>query len=183
MTPPPRPSRILVYGVTGSGKTTLAARIGAGLGLPWHSVDDLTWEPGWVEVPKDVQRARIAEICDGAEWVLDAGYSGWLDIPLAAADLVVCLDFPRWVSLRRLLWRTGTRVVARTPVCNGNRESLRQAFSGDSIIVWHFHSFARKRRRMREWAVGPWGDRVVLLRSPRAVTRWLRELANSTPPG
>ena len=41
--------RIVVYGVTGSGKSTLAARIGARLGLPYHSVDDLTWEPGWVE--------------------------------------------------------------------------------------------------------------------------------------
>jgi adenylate kinase family enzyme len=43
---PARPSKILVYGVTGSGKTTLARQIGERLGLPWHSVDDLTWEPG-----------------------------------------------------------------------------------------------------------------------------------------
>jgi murein DD-endopeptidase MepM/ murein hydrolase activator NlpD len=36
----------LIYGVTGSGKTTLAEQIATRSGLPWYSVDDLTWEPG-----------------------------------------------------------------------------------------------------------------------------------------
>ena len=36
--------RILVYGVTGSGKTFLAERISAATGIPWHAVDDLTWD-------------------------------------------------------------------------------------------------------------------------------------------
>jgi ATPase family associated with various cellular activities (AAA) len=52
--------RVLIYGVTGSGKTTLAQRVAERTGLPFHSVDDLTWEPGWVEVPADEQRRRIA---------------------------------------------------------------------------------------------------------------------------
>jgi len=70
--------RILVYGVTGSGKTTLAERISQATGIRWHSVDDLTWEPGWVEVPADEQRRRIEAICAGPEWILDTAYaSGW----------------------------------------------------------------------------------------------------------
>jgi adenylate kinase family enzyme len=40
------PDRILVYGVTGSGKTRLAESISAATGIPWYSIDDLTWEPG-----------------------------------------------------------------------------------------------------------------------------------------
>lgn len=43
--------KVLVYGVTGSGKTTMAEAISKATSLPWHSVDDLTWQPGWVEVP------------------------------------------------------------------------------------------------------------------------------------
>ncbi|HEV8115086.1 MAG TPA: hypothetical protein VGP53_02525 [Acidimicrobiales bacterium] len=38
-------TRLLVYGVTGSGKTTLAERISRTTSLPWHSVDDLMWKP------------------------------------------------------------------------------------------------------------------------------------------
>ena len=51
--------RVLIYGVTGSGKTTLAARLSELSGLTWHSVDDLSWEPGWVPVPDEVQRERV----------------------------------------------------------------------------------------------------------------------------
>src|SRR3954467_15292394 len=48
--------RILVYGVTGSGKSTAATRIAAVTGLPLHLADELTWLPGWVPVDDDVQR-------------------------------------------------------------------------------------------------------------------------------
>jgi adenylate kinase family enzyme len=168
-----RPSRILVYGVTGSGKTTLARRIGERLGLPWHSVDDLTWEPGWVEVPHDIQRVRIAAICARPEWVLDSAYGAWADVPLTKADLVVGLDFPRWLSLGRLVRRTLVRATLRTRICNGNVERWSAMFSRDSIVVWHFKSFKRKQRRMRRWQTDPAMPRVLLFRSSRAVEEWL----------
>ena len=170
---PARPSKVLVYGVTGTGKTTLAKHLGERLGLPWYSIDDLTWEPGWVQVPTDVQRARVTAICDTDEWVLDSAYGAWRDVPLAAADLVVCLDFPRWVSLARLLRRTAWRLVTRSRVCNGNRESIREVLSRGSIVVWHFKSFTRKRQRMRHWHAEPNGRKILLLHSPGAVAAWL----------
>jgi adenylate kinase family enzyme len=173
-------SRILVYGVTGSGKSTLAARIARRTGLPYHPVDDLTWEPGWVPVPDEEQRARIARICAGDAWVLDSAYSSWKDLPLARADLIVGLDFPRWRSYGRLLRRSVVRLITRETICNGNRESLRALLSKDSLLVWHFSSFRRKRRRMREWRAAD-GERVLLFRSPSAVNRWLRGLPTGRP--
>jgi adenylate kinase family enzyme len=175
--------RVLVYGVTGSGKSTLAARIGQRFGLPYVSVDDLTWEPGWVEVPKEVQRERIAAVCATDAWVLDSAYGSWSDIPLARADLVVGLDLPRWRSLGRLLRRSVRRLVLRTEICNGNRERVSNLFlSKDSIVFWHFQSFARKRRRMRAWQVDPAMPPVVLLRSPAEVERWLSGAGPAQPP-
>jgi len=165
--------RILVYGVTGSGKTTLARRIGERTGLPWHAVDELTWEPGWVAVPDDEQRRRIAAICAGERWVLDSAYGKWLDLPLDRAQLIVGLDYPRWLSLQRLIRRTANRAIDRRPVCNGNFESFGQAFSRDSIVRWHFQSFASKRRRMHAWAADPSAPPTVLLRSARQTRRWL----------
>jgi adenylate kinase family enzyme len=159
--------RILVYGVTGSGKTTLAAALGAATGIAWHAVDDLTWEPGWVQVPVAEQRRRIAAICAGPEWILDTAYGAWLDVPLARAQLVVALDYPRWFSLQRLLRRTLARMVDRRPICNGNHESLRLAFSRESIVAWHFATFARKRARIRAWCARPDAPPVLRLVSPR----------------
>lgn len=164
---------MLIYGVTGSGKTTLARQLADRTGLPWHSVDDLTWEPGWVTISAEEQRRRISAICAGDRWILDTAYSQWMDVVLERTDLIVALDYPRWWSLSRLVRRTFMRAVDRRPICNGNTESFRQAFSRDSIVVWHFQSFTRKRDRMRAWSADPGGREVVLLKSPAATRRWL----------
>jgi len=171
--------RILVYGVTGSGKTFLAERISAATGIPWHAVDDLTWEPGWVPVPEDVQRRRIEAICAGDRWVLDTAYGSWLDVPLARADLIVALDFPRLLSLSRLLRRSIARSIDGRPICNGNRESFRNLLRRDSIVVWHCTSFRRKRTRMRAWEADPRLPQVVRFTRPGQVERWFRTLALS----
>lgn len=178
--------RVLVYGVTGSGKSVLAVRIGSALGLPVHLVDEeIGWLPGWVSRPEPEQRALAARLMGAPEWVLDSAYGFWLDLVLDRADLVVGLDYPRAVSLTRLLRRTTRRLLTREQVCNGNVESWREVVSRDSILVWHFRSFARKRQRIRGWAAdadrrratGTPGPRVVHLRSPRHTEAWLAGLA------
>ena len=175
--------RILIYGVTGSGKSTLARQVAERTGLSFHPVDDLTWEPGWVVVPDDEQRRRIEAICAGEQWVLDSAYRKWLDVPLARIQLIVALDYPRWLSLSRLVRRTLMRNLDHKPICNGNVETLRQTFSRNSIIAWHFQSFAHKRERMRAWVADPpLGAVVVRLTSPRAARRWLATLTPAHEP-
>ncbi|MEU7654212.1 adenylate kinase [Micromonospora taraxaci] len=170
------PRRILIYGVYGSGKSTLAARMADHLGLPWYPVDDLLWEPGWVEVPVAQQRSRIEEICRRDRWIVDGAYHGWRDVPLARADLVVGLDYPRWCSFGRLLRRTVRRVLTGEEICNGNRETLGGVLSPDSILVWHVTAFGRARRRMRAWQTDPSAPPVVLLRSPAELDDWMTSL-------
>ena len=182
--------RILVYGVTGSGKTTLARSISEATGLPWHSVDDeIGWLPGWVERPTGDQRDIAERICRQETWVLDTAYGKWAEVPLARVELIVALDYPRVVSLQRLVRRTVRRAVTRQEACNGNTESWRKVFSPDSILVWHFRSWARKRARIRQWVADPASararaaahgltlelapPRVVHLRTPAQTEAWL----------
>ncbi len=175
------PERIVVYGVTGSGKSTLARKLAGRTGLPYHSVDDdLAWQPGWVPVPDDEQRRRITALVAGDRWIIDGMFAKWRDIAQPRAELIVALDYPRWVSLSRLVRRTVVRCVTRRRICNGNVETPRGIFSGDSIIVWHFRSFARKRRTLRAWEADP-GVPVVRLTSPRATRRWLASLPAGSP--
>ena len=168
--------RVMVYGVTGSGKTAAAARISVATGIPWTSVDDLTWEPDWVAVSEEEQRRKISEVCARDVWLLDTAYGAWLDIPLANVELIVALDYPRWFSLQRLLRRTLARVIDKQPICNGNAETWRAMFSRDSIIGWHFKSFHRKHERIVRWAANSAGPRVVRFTSSRMLDAWIESL-------
>jgi adenylate kinase family enzyme len=157
--------RILIYGVTGSGKTTAADRIGEILGLPSHHVDDeIGWLPGWVERPADDQRRLAAEMAAGEVWVIDSAYGKWRDVVTAQAQYVVALDYPRWVSMTRLVRRGLRRVIAKEPVCNGNYESWGRLLGKDSIIRWHFQSFRRKHEVILAMESSPDGPPVVRLR-------------------
>jgi adenylate kinase family enzyme len=172
-----------VYGVTGSGKSTVAARIGEATGIGWTSVDDLTWRPGWVAVPEEEQRRTFQEICARDSWVLDTAYGHWLDVALARVELVVALDYPRWLSLQRLVRRTVARVVDQRTICNGNTESWREILSPNSIVVWHFRSFTRKRERIAAWEADRTGPRVLRFRRPRDLDAWVGTLTMAEQPG
>lgn len=166
--------RILVYGVTGSGKTTFAEKLSKATGIPCFEADSITWEPDWKEVPLDIQRDRIAAICEGEAWILDSAYAKWMDIPLSKADMIVALDYPRWISFWRLLIRSVARIVDKRSICNGNRETLRTLLSRESILLWHLKSFEKKRGRIRSWSKTD--PRVMVLLSPRDADEFLTSL-------
>lgn len=170
------PQRILIYGVTGSGKSTLAEQVGLKTGLPVVLVDELMWEPDWKELDRESQRAKISEVLTQECWVMDSAYGKWTDLVLPHVQLMVALDYPRWVSFWRLLKRSVLRVGLRQKSCNGNQESLRKLVSLDSILLWHFRSFKSKRKRIHSWQTHYPHIQLIVLRSPKETDAWLRSL-------
>lgn len=174
----PLPRRILIYGVTGTGKSTAAARLSRITGIPWHSVDDeIGWLPAseapWTSRTDEDMKAIAEDIVAREEWILDSAYRQFREPVLARADLVIGLDYSRVFSFGRLVRRTFLRVKDRTPACNGNTETLRQTFSTDSILLWHFRSFTGKRERIRAWADDPSAPPVLVFRRASELDRWL----------
>ena len=105
--------------------------------------------------------------------MVDGSYRGKLgDLVLERADTVVWLDLPRRVWLPRLVARTLRRVVRREELWNGNRESLRNVFSGrDSLIAFALRNASRRRQRYpRELAT----FRVARLRTQAEVDAFVR---------
>jgi adenylate kinase family enzyme len=72
--------RIVVLGVTGSGKTTMARRLASLYRVPHVELDALFWEPNWVSAPLERFRLRISEATACDSWVVDGNYSAAHDI-------------------------------------------------------------------------------------------------------
>lgn len=173
-------SRIVVVGTTGSGKTTLAAELAARLGVPHIEMDALHWDPNWTAASAPILRERASNALAGNAWVLDGNYPQVRDIAWGRADTIVWLDYPLGLILRRLVPRTATRVVRGTKLFNGNRESMRTAFSRDSIVLWALGTFRQRRREYSELFAEPEYRhlRKIHLRSPAETEVWL---ANCVP--
>ena len=97
--------RIVVMGPPGSGKSTLARRLGEGCGLPVFHLDQAYWQPGWIKAPADCFRSKVERIARLPAWVIDGNYIDAVKPHLAAADFVIYLDVPSWLSMLRLLRR------------------------------------------------------------------------------
>jgi adenylate kinase family enzyme len=178
---PPIPARVLFYGVTGSGKSSAAHAYAAASGLPEFSADDdIGWLPGWQQRSVEQQREIATDVAARDSWVLDSAYGVWRDIVVPRAELVVALDYPRWLSLARLTRRSVRRVITRQPVCNGNVETLARLFARESIFYWHFNSFARKKRVFAEWQADPDMPPVLVFRRPKDLDNWLTQVAAAT---
>ena len=172
------PRRIALVGVTGSGKSVLAARIGELIRAPYVPMDDIYWSPGWVKVPAEDRAPRYAAVAARDTWVVDALPGVGQRALLARADLVLALDYPRWFSLQRLLRRTLRRLVMHESICGGNTEGLRN-LTRESILLWHFRSFSAVRREIDELVADRAAPPVVRLTSQRATDAWLEDLHRS----
>ena len=106
--------RVLVIGSGGSGKSTVAARLGELLNLEVNHLDKLYWRAGWVEPETDEWIKIVTDLIERDSWVIDGNYSGTLDLRLQKCDTIVFLDLPRllcvWRIIKRfLIYRQRTR--------------------------------------------------------------------------
>jgi adenylate kinase family enzyme len=175
--------RVWVAGLPGSGKTTLARTLADRLAVPHVELDALHHGPGWEEAPAELLRARVeaALAAAPAGWVVDGNYRGKLgDLVVARADTLVWVDLPLPLILARIVRRTASRLVRRTELWNGNRETLRSTLlTRESLVVWAVQNHRRRRRELEPLAAAYPGLRLVRLRRRRDVAQFLASVSPS----
>jgi len=174
--------RIVIYGVTGSGKTTVARRLSAVLGLPAVELDAIMWQrPNWEMIPPEEFRPQVeAAVAAHAEgWVVEGNYASVRDFILSRADTVVWLRYPWRTSFWRVFKRTMRRAWTREVLWGTNRESLRLTFlSKDSLLWWAIHHHRASIRGVEDSLaeVAHQAD-VLVVRSPRELEDVVKMLA------
>ncbi|MFA5075965.1 MAG: topology modulation protein [Patescibacteria group bacterium] len=97
--------RILIIGSSGSGKSTIAKKIGEILSFPFVSLDQCYWQPGWKSPEKSGWRKKVLELIKTDRWILEGNYKSTLDIIAPATDAIIFLDINRSVCLWRVFKR------------------------------------------------------------------------------
>nr|WP_314842388.1 AAA family ATPase [uncultured Microbacterium sp.] len=181
---PLKPERVLIAGVTGSGKTTLARRIARLWELRHVEIDGLFHGENWTPRPTFLDDVRAFAAED--RWVTEWQYTskGTDEILTPRAHLAIWLDYPYSVVRSRLLRRTISRSILRTRMWNDNVEKpIWRMFRGDpeeNIIAWQTKTLRKWTERMPEIAQEFPHLTIVRLRHPRETERWLRAQAEAS---
>jgi adenylate kinase family enzyme len=168
--------RVIVAGISGAGKTTMARALAERLGLPRVELDALHHGPGWVkrvEFEADVERFAA-----GPRWVCEEQYGGFLgDLLWRRATALVWLDLPRRTVMNRVVRRSVVRAVTRRELWNGNRESWRSILLDPGHPVrWAWTRHADKRLRTAARLADHPHLTAIHLRSAHEARTWLHEL-------
>ncbi|MEV0821070.1 topology modulation protein [Nonomuraea rubra] len=172
------PRRIAVLGCGGSGKTVLANRLGAALGIPVTHLDALYYDDTWKPLPQEEFAQRQRSIVARESWIADGNYASTLPIRLAAADTVIFLDLPaltclRGIATRRWRYRGGQHAGA----------GVYDRITWDFITyVWHYRTTMAPRVRtlLAEHAAAP--TNVIVLRTRKAIEQWYASLPRDPDP-
>ena len=106
--PTERQRRILVMGRAGSGKSTVAARLGEALGIPVVHLDSLFWDANWQPVGWTSSGHLEASEAAADEWIMDGNYmtSPGFGTRIGRAQLVLVAEAPLHVCLWRVIRRS-----------------------------------------------------------------------------
>jgi adenylate kinase family enzyme len=131
---PHRPRRVVVAGTTGSGKTTIARRIGTVLSLPVTEMDALHHGPAWMPRPEFMDDVETFSSAD--DWVSEWQYPQARGLLADRADTMIWLDVATPVAMMRVVRRTVRRRLRDEELWNGNKEApLHTVFTDPEHIV------------------------------------------------
>ena len=167
--------RIIIIGSGGAGKSTLAKQFGEELKLPVHHLDAYYWKPGWTPTPNDEWDKFQETLVLNDKWIIDGNYGRTLDIRMKKADVIILLDFSRWITVFRVIKRRIMYHGKTRPDLNKDcPESLDMEFIK---WVWNF----RKTRipgiieKLRQYSKDK-DKTILILKSPKDVRQLLNNV-------
>lgn len=163
--------RIVVVGVSASGKSTFSKKLAEKTDLPVTFMDSIMWRPGWQYVGDDEVVKQLKAISEHPEWIVE-GYivksaRGFL---FERADTILYLDYRPIVAVSRYIRRWWKHRTHPRPELGGSPEKFSFTFLK---LIWTKGETISLNKFLVEM-----GDqsKVVKLHSPKEARSFLKDL-------
>jgi adenylate kinase family enzyme len=173
--------RLIILGVTSSGKSTLAENLAKRCGLNFIELDALHWEPNWQSAALETFRERVEKATQAEKWVVAGNYHTVRDLIWPKAEVVIWLDYPLLTVLWQLTRRTFKRWWTKELLWGTNHEPLLKHFkfwSQESLYNWLFQTYWRRKREIPILMSKPENGHLKWIRfkHPKETETWLKSL-------
>jgi adenylate kinase family enzyme len=150
--------RFVIFGTTGSGKSTFAQKLAQARAIPFIELDLINWRPNWVGrnnsdpegFAADVQMAIKAE-----SWVATGAYGGVRSSLWSRATDLVFLDLPRHIVMTQVIKRSFKRVASKEDVFPGCKETWRAMLDPEHPIPWAWTTYHKRRQTFEKLTSEP----------------------------
>lgn len=169
--------KFALFGPPASGKSTIAKKLSASLSIPHTDLDEILFtEKG--PLPLDEFRGEAETVTRGDSWVVEGNYSKLADVVWHRADVLVWLDLPLSLVVRRIVCRSLRQLAGLDTSTQAQRLTWNRAFFGRrSMLRTAIRKYRNNRPRYAQQVAetAALGVRVVRVRSGREADAWLRQ--------
>lgn len=166
--------RIMIIGGPGSGKSTVAQRVGAALNVPvFHMDREVFWLPGWEERDKASQVAQVERIVAQDAWVFEGNNTSTFHLRAPRADALIWLDLPLPLRLWRVVRRNWVGRGQTRPDMGDDCPERVQMLPG---FVWYILRTTQRSRQKSARLYASFDKRKHHLTSRHAVAQFVEAL-------
>ncbi len=147
--------KIIVVGVSASGKSTFARALSEKNHLPLILMDSIMWNPGWKYVGDEETARRLDTLSSGKEWIIEGYITKEARVfVFDRADTIVYLDYPRIMGVIRYLKRWWAHRKTPRPELQGSPDHFNWEFlkliwrKGEAVSLDKFLADVQDQRKI-----------------------------------
>ncbi len=163
--------RIIVVGVSASGKSTFARELSEKVGIPATYMDAIMWKPGWEYIGDEETTKRLKKLSITSMWLIE-GYISTMarTTVFERADTIIYLDYSPVIASWRYIRRWWKHRNNARPELPGSPEKLSWEFLKR---VWYkkeaitLNKFLAKVKNQKK---------IIVLHSPTEAQKFLNKM-------